>query len=225
MLIVSYCLLKHIDNWENDVKLKRTITRLGGKIQEKPNLTNILFPKITSATSNNKTIYSANVYHRRKITKDILTEIDWYNQTQEYNIEKIKEVVGYAATNEEKILLLSSIEAEFGKIYDDLTTVSAKNQVQYATVLGCLKKLKKEVSENIQEKKDVSPLLNFYWQGSFNKTPDTSQEHSDYEKELHEAKKMIEFLKHRLNESSIQIQDLELKITEKEKEEFCRNFA
>ena len=218
VLIVSYCLLKHIDNWENDVKLKRTITRLGGKIQEKPNLTNILFPKITSATSNNKTIYSANVYRRRKITKDILTGIDWNKQTKEYNIEKIEEVVGYAATNEEKILLLSSIEAEFGKIYDDLTTVSTKNQVQYATVLGCLKKLKKEVSENIQEKKDVSPLLNFYWQGSFNKTPDTSQEHSDYEKELHEAKKMIEFLKHRLNESSIQIQDLELKITEKEKE-------
>lgn len=28
VLIVSYCLLKHIDNWGNDINLKRTIARL-----------------------------------------------------------------------------------------------------------------------------------------------------------------------------------------------------
>lgn len=218
VLIVSYCLLKHIDNWQNDVKLKRTITRLGGKIQEKPNLTNILFPKITSAISNNKTVYSENVYHRRKITKDILTGIDWNQQTKEYNIEKIEEVVGYAATNEEKILIISSIEAEFGKIYDDLSTVSVKSQVQYANVLGCLKKLRKEVSENMQDKKDVTPLLNFYWQGSLNKTPNTPQEHSSSEKELREANNMIDFLNNRIDESLIQIQDLERKLIEKDKD-------
>ena len=198
VLIVSYCLLKHLENWENNVRLKRIIARLGGKIQEKPNLTNILFTKITSATSNNKSIYSEKVFHRRKITKDILTGIDWNKQTKEYNIEKIEEVVGYAASNEEKMLIISSIEAEFGKIYDDLSTVSVKNQVQYASVLGCLKKLRKEVSENMQDNEKGKTHAGKLTQVPFYKTSDSYIEHSNSEKELSEAKETIKELKERI---------------------------
>lgn len=187
VLIVSYCLLKHIDNWGNDINLKRTIARLEEKIQGNPNIKKILFAKITSATSNNKSIYSANVFHRRKITKDILTGISWYIQTQRYNNEIIREIVGYAATSEEKTLLIESILRNVKRY-----SRSNPANIDIEKIFESLKKIREEVEDNIQNNKEQSPLVKLYKQGDMGAiSVSSSNNHSDTEEEMRKAKEII----------------------------------
>lgn len=210
VLIVAYCLLIRIDKWKEDTKLKRVISQLDAIKNEKAHMLNIVFSKITSATSTNKSHYSANIFHRRKITSNILTEIDWYKQTKEYNIEKIKEVVGYAATNEEKILIIDSIEAN---VKERIATKFITNE-QYPKIIECLKELR----EGAQDKE--MPLIKLSWPVSNEGSSDSSSKKSETEEKLRQAKNTIDSLNNRIDEYIIQIEKLKFQLVEKDAEKY-----
>lgn len=95
--------------------------------------------------------------------------------------------MGYAATSEEKTLLIESILRNVKRY-----SRSNPANIDIEKIFESLKKIREEVEDNIQNNKEQSPLVKLYKQGDMGAiSVSSSNNHSDTEEEMRKAKEII----------------------------------
>lgn len=119
VLIVTYCLLRHIKNWDTELRIRRTVDVLENKLKDSRKDIRLLFEEFSKITSAIEKYSPIDMYLKNKITNNTLVNINWANETNGYNIADIKSIFSFIPTNMEKALFLDSIETEVKNAYNN----------------------------------------------------------------------------------------------------------